>query len=160
MTAINDITKVVNKLQQNFSRPLTLSELRKVGSTALGLLLARTKSGFGVPNSGGSKRKLKPLSGGYIKFRRRFARLSSDTSPSKSNLTLTGQMLAATKVTSVKAGTGGKAQILINPTGIKNQKKADWQRQHGRVYLNLSKTEIASVTQQISDYIKSSVKRS
>lgn len=49
--------------------------------------------GLGIAVSGGSTYPLKPLSPKYIEFRRRSPKLSFLTSPSKSNLTFTGQMI-------------------------------------------------------------------
>lgn len=66
----------------------------------------------------GLKGKLPPLtSDAYIKLRKKSKRLSPDTSPTKSNLTATGQMLEAIK-TKI---TGDKLTIFIN----NNKRKAD-----------------------------------
>ncbi len=63
---------------------------KKTGDKALEDLKRRTKEGTGTEG------KLKQLSGDYIAFRRRWeAFLAKDTSPAKSNLTATGQMLDA-----------------------------------------------------------------
>ena len=73
-------------------------------------------------------------------------RLSPYTSPSKSNLTLTGSMLESLVF---KAG---KGKVTIEPSGrdskgVSNVKKAEWQEEQGRIFLRLSVTEMKQVTE-------------
>jgi hypothetical protein len=68
-----------------------LNETTKIAAEkTMNDVIARTKEGKGTNGP------LKPLSGKYIAFRRRWQSfLANDTSPAKSNLTATGQLLEA-----------------------------------------------------------------
>jgi hypothetical protein len=65
------------------------------------LIVDRTKSGFGVKNE--KAVKLKPLKRSTIERRKR-SQLAGDTSPSKSNLTETGNMLDSVTYRTNKKG--------------------------------------------------------
>lgn len=113
---------------------------------------------------------LPPLSEKYIKQRKKSRKLSPDTSPSKSNLTATGQMLNAirTKIT------GDKLTIFIN----KNKRSSDIsgrksnltnnelrriiEEEVGTKFFDLTKEErqeaIDLTTKIIADEIKSQLK--
>jgi hypothetical protein len=110
----------------------TLNDVAKIAAEkTMNDVIARTKSGLG------SNGQLKALSGKYIGFRRRWsAFLAKDTSPAKSNLTATGQLLEALyyrvvgtrffiKVNTKKRseGLGGEKLVTITKTNKKGKKK-------------------------------------
>lgn len=148
--AINEIKNLDNWIEgvgKQISQANSHAHLRKVGENIIqgiqgGGIRIRTRLGYGVDVSGGQKTKLKALSSKYIVYRRLFKGLSSETSPTRSGLTLTGSMLDSLKVTSV-----GTNSITIEPTGtdrkgVSNANKAAWQQQKGRNFLSLSKQEV------------------
>ena len=159
MTAAADLRSVVNSLQKQFSRPLTKRELREVGDLSAEAIFNRTKKGLGVKLTGGNPSRLKRLSEQYVRFRRGFRSLASDTSPSKSNLTLTGQMLASVQTTKVRQGTKGKALVLVSTKGRANINKAEWQADQGRIFMNLSKKELKEIKGSIEKSIKSKLRK-
>ena len=159
MTAAADLNKVIGTLQRNFSRPLKKKELQKIGDLSAELIRRRTRDGFGVAKTGGRRRRLNSLSEQYIAFRRRFRSLSTDTSPSKSNLTLTGQMLASVQTIKVRRGTKGKALVLVATKGRKNIKKAEFNADSGRIFMNLSKRELKDITKTMTKFIKTNVSK-
>lgn len=110
----------------------TLNDVAKIAAEkTMNDVIARTKSGIG------SNGQLKSLSAKYIGFRRRWsAFLAKDTSPAKSNLTATGQLLEALyyrvvgtrffiKVNTKKRseGLGGEKLVTITKTNKKGKKK-------------------------------------
>lgn len=110
----------------------TLNDVAKIAAEkTMNDVIARTKSGIG------SNGQLKALSAKYIGFRRRWsAFLAKDTSPAKSNLTATGQLLEALyyrvvgtrffiKVNTKKRseGLGGEKLVTITKTNKKGKKK-------------------------------------
>lgn len=144
MTFKSDFAKFIKGVEQDAKQAGSASALKQLGNYALRLIRDRTRDGFGVKKVGGPEKELKKLSPRYIKARRGM-KLSQFTSPSTSNLTLTGAMLASLRVFTKNF------QITIHPTGsdrkgISNQKKADWNEEKGRVFLRLSDTEIKAVT--------------
>lgn len=94
MTFARDVAKFSKSLQEVLKEAKRTGTLSLLGNAAIHIIQKRTWSGKGVKQPGGSTFALKPLSANYIKYRKvnRF-RLSSQTSPGKSNLTFTGQLL-------------------------------------------------------------------
>lgn len=62
-----------------------------IGNTVKDIIYKRVKSGSGVNK--GNKEKLKPLSQSYIEYRKKNKPQGKFASPTRSNLTNTGQML-------------------------------------------------------------------
>lgn len=130
-------------------RALSGRELRSVGEFAIKIISARTRRGFGVRVAGGPQSRLKKLSTEYVAFRKRNrSKLDSTTTPGKSNLTFTGILLRSLKVVSVNAAT---QDIKINANnvrrkgGVRNREIADFQAEQGRIFLNLSRSELLKV---------------
>lgn len=159
MTAQADLKSVIGSLQRRFSRPLTKKELRQLGDLSAEAIVNRTRDGFGVVRTGARKSRLKPLSSQYIEFRKRFRSLSNDTSPKKSNLTLTGQMLESVRTKKVRQGTRGNARVIVEPGTRKLFKRAEFNALRGRIFMNLSKKELKEINQFMTKSIKSKLKR-
>jgi hypothetical protein len=123
--------------------------MKKVGQFSLNLVVKRTRLGYGVDQDGGNKSKLKFLSPRYIESRKQFKKLgllSPTTTPKKSNLTRTGQMIDSLKFRIINRTT-----IQISPTGTrddgeKNTDVAKWNADKGRVFLNISALEFKQIT--------------
>ena len=78
----------------NSSEVIVSDALRaKIGQYAVDRIKTRTRLGKGVKEFNTPSEKLKPLSRAYIKQRVKDSKLSSQTTPSKSNLTRSGGML-------------------------------------------------------------------
>ncbi len=145
MTAASDFTKFIKGVEADVKRSGDNASLKRLGQFALEIIRDRTREGFGVPKSGGAEKPLKKLSPAYRK-QRRGMKLSSFTTPDKSNLTLSGAMLASLRVFTKKG------ELTISPTGtdkkgISNQDKANWQEDLGRIFLRLSQDEMERVTE-------------
>lgn len=115
----------------------------------------RTRLGKGV-SEGGDLSKLKPLSEKYVKFRK--GKVSELTSPKKSNLTFTGQMLSAIK--GIRNGSlftfffSGKRD-----DGLNNSDIARYNKEKGRPFFDLSTSERNGLQRKISKIIKESIKK-
>lgn len=116
----------------------------------------RTRSGFGVEDNGAKAVKLKALKSSYKKERRRLrktGKLSSDTSPAKSNLTKTGEMVDSVTYTA------DPKSVNIYIKGPKNKEKAKYQVNEGRSFMNLSKREIQDITDIIEEKLKKDIRK-
>ena len=129
-----------------------------VGKIMKDTIKKRTRLGFGVEANEGTKGKLKPLSPLYKKQRKKL-KLSSETSPSKSNLTLSGSMLdnLDSKVNQQQL------KIRVRPKGrdrkgVGNKQKAGWVSVV-RPFLYLSKPEIKRIKKYLSEEIDNIVKK-
>lgn len=113
--ATNKLDKILSKLSKTVKESIDRVTMLKLGEFTTSLIVKRTRLGYGVTKDLGNKEKLAKLKSTYIVARERFDGLSSMTTPRKSNLTRSGQMLDSMKSKYVKAGT-----ILITPTGSRD----------------------------------------
>lgn len=103
----------------------------------------RTRQGYGVSQDGGTLQRLKPLSPAYVEQRKR-ARLSSFTSPGRSNLTFTGELLGSLGVERRAAGHWVITLEGTRDDGLPNAQLARFVSRE-RPFLNLAKSEIQSL---------------
>jgi len=87
---IRDIGDLPSKILRNLQTKDTMNE---VGETISAAIRRRTRAGYGCSSDDGSRERLAPLAPTTIEIRANFSDLSSETSPQKSNLTMTGRML-------------------------------------------------------------------
>lgn len=133
-------------------------QLKAIGAFMIERIAVRTRLGYGVKDNLAEKNKLNPLSKKYVEFRKSYPFLSDLTTPKRSNLTKTGDMIDSLRVKDFK-----KNAIRIGPTGfdrdgVSNSSKAYWQERMGRVFLRLSRQEVKQVRifwiRQFSDLLK------
>lgn len=135
------LRNVMRRIEQSIDEAIQPQHMIPVAEHAVDLIVKRTRLGYGVDRQFGSKQALKRLSDPYKEFRKRFSGLSDATSPGKSNLTLTGQMLDSVKV--IRAT---KGKIHFGPTGnrsdgLSNMQVAKYQERQGRVFNRISQLE-------------------
>lgn len=130
----------------------------------------RTRLGFGVDDMG-NQVKLKPLSESYRQQRRGNIAFYTDengvvipyeplappiisprTTPAKSNLTMTGQLLDSLK------GEVNNNQIVIKPTGIRNdgytnREIAEFVEEQGRQFLGLTRGEKNELIRELKNRV-------
>ncbi len=151
MAKFSDIPKMIEKALEEMSSKDTL---RVIGEEAKDLIQTRTRLGGGVKTSLGPRSRLKPLSDGYKKDRKRNrGELDRNTSPARSNLTYTGEML---RDIGVKIRDGNILLRFISP-GAKQ--KAKWVQDAGREFFHISKPEFkqlqTSMRKRIEKVLKS-----
>ena len=144
MAAENDLKSVFKKIKATLGTQAVKLNLRLLAKEATSLIQKRTRLGYGVAAERGERFKLSSI--GWTDKYKRFRKLHKDeldptTTATKSNLTLTGQMLRSIKVISI---TGDN--ITIGPTGIRkegssNEAVADGNAKRGRVFMKLSQNE-------------------
>lgn len=133
MAKLTDITKIADAALKEMTDK---KNLRIVGEEAKRLIQKRTRLGGSVKTNLGTRSRLKPLSDGYKKQRRnKRSDLDRTTSPARSNLTYTGQML---REIGVKIRNGSIILRFIHPFA---KKKAEWVQDAGREFFYISKPE-------------------
>lgn len=135
--AFNSILK---KIEKSVKESIAKSTLKDVAEFATNLIVKRTRLGYGVDQELGQKKKLKKLSPKYIKSRSMFDGLSDLTTPKRSNLTRTSQMLD-----SIRGEVKG-SKITIKPTGRRldgklNSDIARYNEMKSRIFMNISSLE-------------------
>lgn len=144
--ALKNVKNQVDTLFRKINASLAVAAKNPAQMTALAefaiqLIVKRTRLGFGVTESLGTRSPLKRLSTRYVKQRKMFSALDTTTRPQKSNLTLTGQLLRSMQITARKSGA-----IYIGPSGQRddgksNRKIAEYQMAQGRTFNRLSLNE-------------------
>lgn len=148
-----DMAKVFKELE----KPELMQE---IGDAAAERLVKRTRLGKGVAENGAEAQPLKPLSDGYKDSRKKNrGGLSPLTTPGKSNLTRTSQML-----NSIKALRPSRGKVLITPTGSRSESDLTNEEVAGyvsrdRPFLNLSKAEVAGITRLVREKIDEILER-
>ena len=142
-----DISKIVNKrVAKNFKKLQTPDELTRIGEYAAELIKVRTGGlGRGVDKDGGNEKKLKELSPNYIKFRKK----NKIQSPSKSRLTLSGQMLDDISVVAVSFG-----RLVLGFLTDRSEKIAGYHETGNNIlprrrFFHISKNERKKIVQRI-----------
>lgn len=124
MSAERDIKSIVNNILKVFKGSRDNSVMRELAKFAIEMIVKRTRLGYGVSklrgsestrSSGITKVKLKGLSSRYIEYRKKYNKLSNMTTPRKSNLTFTGQLLKSMKIIKI-----GRGSVVIGPSGSRN----------------------------------------
>jgi hypothetical protein len=117
--ATNDLKAFTDKLSKTMRTAVDNKVLNKLGEFTVNIVQRRTRLGYGVDDNFEERRKLARLSDKYVQSRRKYAGLSSTTTPKKSNLTRTGQMLESLRH-KVKGNT-----VEIRPTGRRSDGKTN-----------------------------------
>jgi hypothetical protein len=145
--ATNQLSKFTLGLSNAVKEAIDRVQMDRLGKFTVDLIVKRTRLGYGVDANNATKSPLARLSDKYVKRRKTFADLSATTRPKKSNLTLTGQMLA-----SVQHKYKSKGVVIIEPTGTRRdgQKNLDIakynaERSPSRIFNRISGLEFAQI---------------
>ncbi len=156
--SITDFVKDLNVkvINETFSK----RQMRDYAQLAIDMIVKRTRQGLGVAGTGRSEQNLKPLSDGYTKYRRnnRF-KLDSTTSPGKSNLTFTGQLLRSFTVYEVRNNfVSWGPNRRRRKGGITNQELGEFVSER-RPFNYLSKIEIEKIRLYADKVLQSNAKK-
>lgn len=149
---MKDITIQVQAIIDEIKSKENLDEL---GKDVVEIIKKRTRLGYGCSEEG-NKERLEPLSPSYVKTRKDWKKtghLSSATSPAKSNLTLTGEM-----IDSLESSANNEGELFIELSDDFSRRKAIWNSEMGRPFMGLTKQEEKRVTDLIKDKVAKLVK--
>lgn len=151
MSFEKDISDFVKSVEKTIDESLSRKQLTVLGKATLAIIYKRTKKGIGVNKTGqvgGARKRLKALEKSTIARRKSFKDLHPTTSPRKSNLTFSGQLLDSLKVKKISAR---KKSFVISPEGkrkgssLANFEVAEFVDQNGRPFLGLSNKDLKEV---------------
>lgn len=192
-----ELTKVLtNKLEKALRQGITMEYVEELKDR----IVTRTRVGIGVDPETGRGERLKKLSPKYIQqrkgsktikrrnvidTRRRKAakeeserrgekvkpNLTSLTTPGKSNLTATGQLLNSLTVIKLKIKDGWGFQIRVpesirgrdflgraNKRGLTNRKLAEYVAEKGRAFMGFTKSQQNIIAKEIREFILKGLK--
>jgi hypothetical protein len=178
-----DFSKFLKTMGKAYSQMESREEMQAAGEFCVGRIVRRTRVGQGVSRAGAESESLKPLSQSYRQFRagkiaffRKGAAvvpykpdapppLAGTTTPGKSNLTLSGQLLASIKVLTAGAGravigaAGDRLNFLRGKSLLSNADVAGFVSKE-RPFLNLSRAELNGLQRFWRDRISAAIKKS
>lgn len=114
----SNFKKVFAKLRKEVKGTYSDEQMEKLGEEAADMIRIRTRLGYGVSKPGAKRQRLKKLSDEYIETRQNFHGLSEFTTPGRSNLTRTAQMLDSIIVLEAKDG-----KVTVGPQGARSDSK-------------------------------------
>lgn len=156
---LGDLRKFLSRVEREVLSKQSNEELAK---EARDIVFKRTKSGFGVTNDQsdrGLKKRLKPLSPGYIEQRRKRGVSGKFGSPGFSNLTNTGQMLDSMRFFANDDGFTLEIPPSRRRDGETNRRVADYVRD-ARPFFALTAAEVRILEKIVSDKVLRIFKRS
>lgn len=161
------VNKVRASLEKDLRDSLNESRMKKVGEFLIERIRIRTRLGYGVSGNMKPREKLKPLAETTKDIRKGFkkaGKLSEFTTPGRSNLTFTGQMLDNLVVRVISMG-----KIVIDVTGTRkklkkddlgtNKEVAQKVTDEGRPFMYLTDKDYKAVINFIRDGFKSILKK-
>lgn len=149
MSTESDLKKFKDKIDKALDELVSPKTLKTVGDFEASLVKRRSRLGYGVPKDGGGKVKFQDLATSTVKARKK-KKLASETTPKKSNLTETGQLL-----NDLVSRIEGRSTI-IGHTKDRNKKIGAFHQTGGgnlpqRRYLGLAKEDIKQITANMQD---------
>jgi hypothetical protein len=161
---VKGATELQLALKEVAERLTSPKKMQEYGTFAAEMIRKRTRLGDGIASEGQSrsnKSKLKELKPGTVKNRTRMkerGELSQLTTPKRSNLTATGQLL-----NSVEARDAKRASVKVGPRGSRtdgknNEDIGGYVTDAGRPFNNLSKVEVKRLEDAIKKDLKALLK--
>lgn len=162
MAAAKSFKEIEDALKKAIETVTAVPSFRSIAKLAAEIIVRRTRLGRGVKKAGGPSAPLKKLTSKYIEKRKRDQEegtLSANTTPGRSNLTRTSQMLNSIKGEAVSRG-----QIVIAATGSRKDETATNEDVAGfvskdRPFMVLSDAEVRQITQEIEKKLSEEIER-
>ena len=145
---VKQMEDALRKIDKVFNESLSPKNMKVLAEEAAKDIKDRTRRGYGVNNHDSNELSLKPITRRTIEIREDFlskGKLHNDTTPSKSNVTRTGEMTE-----SISGGSSRKGVGRISLNGTRNKRVAEELAQGGRRFFNLSRTEVISIAKSYS----------
>jgi hypothetical protein len=152
----SNFKKVFAKLKREVGATYSKKQMTMLGEFAADMIRIRTGLGYGVAWPGAKRSKLKELSEEYVEARKSFSELSGFTTPERSNLTRTGQMLESIIVlnaTSSEVEVGPQGERYDTDIDTSNDKIAKYVAEQGRPFISVSDLEIKKLVRHFKKEI-------
>ena len=158
----------IRKLKRQMGQAFNGKFMAKIGELMVETIVERTRKGFGVDprqrrQGVGKGKRLRALSESYIAYRQRNSgSLDSTTSPRKSNLTFTGQLLRSMRV---KKAT--KREVIVGPNrrrrrggrGLTNERLGEIVAEQGRPFNLLTNKDLKTLIKKLDAELKKKLQR-
>lgn len=153
---LDDFSKHLQKqLKEAVDHVTSKTFLTQLGNELKEDIQKRTRLGYGVEEPLGKQSKFKALAESTKKsrkYKKKQGKLSGLSSPAKSNLTETGEMVDDMYVST-------KVNLLqLKLKDQKNRDKAQWNEEKGRTFLNVSDSQYKTLIKKIQAAITKKLK--
>lgn len=146
---------IKQKIKDSFSQKV----MKNVAQDTANRIKIRTRTGKGVKVTGADPEPLKALSAKYKNYRRKTDKLNrSSTTPGKSNLTFTGQLLDSIYGDSINERSFFISIKEDRNDGVKNSDIVEGQEKQGRKFFYFSRAEIKSIYNAINNFLRKEFK--
>lgn len=152
-----DFKEFSKQVKEKLKDLYSAKNMKQLGKEISNIIRVRTQLGYGVAVPEGDRFKLKELTEKYKELRKHLD-LDANTTPSRSNLTRTGQLLQ-----SIDVITASEGQVTVGPKGSRseggtNEQVGKYVAEQGRPFNNLSRAEVKQVVQllqkRLSDLVE------
>jgi hypothetical protein len=147
-------SELKKQMQAAYDELVSTKNMKAIGEDLAEQIRIRTRLGNGLAKNGGEPTKLKPLSPGYINERKTMEELSPLTTPKRSNLTQTGEMLDELIATSP-----GPKKLTLTFKSEESKTKAEANAKMGRPFMAISRVQIERLTNSLKKQIKDILKK-
>lgn len=160
MNPEDQIKKIIKVINQSIDSSISKQNMDSYSKNAARDVKARTRSGKGVNNLGGNELQLKPLKLTTIEVRKglqKAGNLNFNTTPTKSNVTRSGQLTDG--ILGISPGKA-KGKIFLRDNRARhidnksNHDVATELEMGGRKFFNLSRNEVLSIVKDYSLTLK------
>lgn len=162
----NDLSRLSIEINKRLAKLVDISLMKILGDFARELIIKRTRLGYGVVIPEAEKTRLKPLKESYIEVRKKDkkkGRLFNETTPRKSNLTRTGQMLDSIRYWIRDNGYRKAIELFVPDSrrndGRTNNEVAGHVQSNGRIFFNLSKQEKTQIKRLAIKELRARIKK-
>lgn len=162
-----ELAKIQAAITAAVNDAIAPTQMKRIAGLAEDEIRVRTRLGKGVATPNGPQGAFAPLKPSTIESRKRAkirGDLSNESSPSKSNLTSTGEMLDSLRGTAT-----GKGKAVVKPTGTRdsgltNEKLASFHergtpKMRKRPFMNLSSLQVDRITDEVRRDVLARVKK-
>ncbi len=162
MSIKSDLKKFEQKVQQVIDAATSQRTRNGIAMEIADRIRERTRQGYGVKKAGASQSKLKPLKPSTIESRKRKKKkglLSDKTSPGKSNLTESAQMLDALKGRAINKLVSLEFAGKRRGSPLTNAEVAVYAEANGREFFNVSSEDIRWLTKVLNDILNDEINK-
>lgn len=152
--ALRGNTKIIECIRKAKKKVFTKSFFEQLAKEMADTVRVRSQLGGSVSEQNKGKKPFKKLSPGYVKQRESFKGLSNLTTPKKSNITRTGQLIESITGKGLSKGLEIELTGKRTDSSLTNDEVGKFLREQGRPFLNFSNVEMKKLRRLIEEALE------
>lgn len=142
---------ILDCFHQALAKVISRNGMTPIAKEMADTVRIRAQLGGSVESTGKAKKPFKKLSPDYVEQRKKFKGLSNKTTPRKSNITRTGQLIESLRGEPKSNGFDIIAEGGRDDSDLTNSQVAKYVADQGRPFLDLSDKELKQLTRLIEE---------